>query len=91
MNHHSPLTARPEPAQAHSIPAPDQEAQNMRSLALQLRRNSHQYRQWSREAAAKGQTVAAETFANRASRYAADALWYFRRSRMEHVQFGEAS
>ena len=51
----------------------------MRSLALQLRRNGHQYRQWSREAAAKGQVVAAETFANRAARYAADALWYWRR------------
>jgi hypothetical protein len=58
----------------------------MRSLALQLRRNGHQYRQWSREAAAKGQTVAAETFANRASRYAADALWYFRRSRQRGGQ-----
>lgn len=60
-------------------PAPGQEARNMRSLALQLRRNGHQYRQWSREAAAKGQTVAAETFANRAARYSADALWYWRR------------
>ncbi len=66
-------------AGSHSAFAPDQEAQNMRSLALQLRRNGHQYRQWSREAAAKGETVAAETFANRAARYAADALWYWRR------------
>ena len=78
MNHHAnPATA--EPTGGHSIPAPDQEAQNMRSLALQLRRNGHQYRQWGREAAAKGETVAAETFANRAARYAADALWYWRR------------
>jgi hypothetical protein len=63
-------------------PAPEQEARNMRSLALQLRRNGHQYRQWSREAAAKGQAVAAETFANRAARYSADALWYWKRSRL---------
>lgn len=71
-----------EPVSAHSIHAPDQEAQNMRSLALQLRRNGRQCRQWSREAAAKGQTVAAETFANRAARYSADALWYWNRSRL---------
>ena len=90
MNQHL-IHPTAEPAGSHSAFAPDQEARNMRSLAMQLRRNGHMYRQWSREASAKGQTVAAETFANRASRYAADALWYFRRSRMEHVQFGEAS
>lgn len=81
MNQHV-IHPTAEPVQAHSIPAPDQEARNMRSLALQLRRNGHQYRQWSREAAAKGQTVAAETFANRAARYSADALWYWKRSRL---------
>ena len=74
MNIHTP-----NPAESHSAFAPDQEARNMRGLALQLRRNGHQCRQWSREAAAKGQVVAAETFANRAARYAADALWYWRR------------
>lgn len=78
MNQHV-TQATAGPARAHSIPAPDQEAQNMRSLALQLRRNGHQHRAWAREAAAKGQTVAAETFAKRADRYAADALWYWRR------------
>lgn len=79
MNQHV-IQAPAEAAGAHSIPAPDQEARNMRSLALQLRRNGHQYRQWSREAAAKGQAVAAETFANRAQRYAQDAIWYWRRA-----------
>lgn len=81
MNQHI-LRHTGEPAGAHSIPAPDKEARNMRSLALQLRRNGHQYRQWSREAAAKGQTVAAETFANRAARYGQDAIWYWKRSRL---------
>jgi hypothetical protein len=81
MNHHA-IPARAEAASSHSTFAPDQEAQNMRSLALQLRRNGHQYRQWSREAAAKGHSVAAETFANRAARYFQDAIWYWKRSRL---------
>lgn len=55
------------------------ERSNMRSLALQLRRNSHQYRRWAHEHAASGHKAAADVFANRAARYAADALWYWRR------------
>jgi hypothetical protein len=63
----------------------------MRSLALQLRRNGHEHRRWAREEAAKGHDIAAETFANRAARYAADALWYWRRAKREAVQIGDAS
>lgn len=75
----------------HSAFAPDQEARNMRSLALQLRANGHMYRRWAREAEGKSNIGAAEIFHARAAQYAADALWYWRRSRREAVQFGEAS
>jgi hypothetical protein len=56
------------------------ERRNMRALALQLRRNSHQYRAWGRDAAAQGHAESAAIFAARADRYIADALWYWRRS-----------
>ena len=52
-----------------------------RSLALQLRRNGHDYRRWSIEHAAAGHAEAAAIFAARANRYAQDALWYWRRAR----------
>lgn len=80
MNQHF-IHPQAEPTGSHSIPAADQEARNMRSLALQLRRNSHQYRQWAREEAAKGHIGAGAIFFARANRYAADALWYWRRGR----------
>jgi hypothetical protein len=54
---------------------------NMRSLALQLRRNSHMQRRWAREAAARGQTTAVQGFTDTAKKYAEDALWYWKRSR----------
>ena len=57
------------------------ERANMRSLALQLRHNGHQYRRWSVEHAANGHEAAAAVFRDRAARYAADAIWYWRRSR----------
>lgn len=81
MNHHSPHQSAAEPAGALFNSDDARMRSDQLSLALQLRRNGHQQRAWSREAAAKGQTVAAETFAKRADRYAADALWYIRRSR----------
>jgi hypothetical protein len=62
------------------LPAVEERA-SMRSLALQLRRNSHQYRRWAAEHAANGHRAAAAVFAARADRYAADALWYWRRAR----------
>lgn len=55
------------------------EAWRFRSLALNQRRHSHRYRQWAREAAAKGHRAAADAFTKSAQKYAADALWYWRR------------
>lgn len=83
MNHHA-LPATAEPAVALSDYAADQEARNMRSLALQLRKNGHQYRRWAREEAAKGHHAAAEALLDRAQRYAQDAIWYWHRSRQEN-------
>lgn len=71
MNHHSPI-----------LPAPDITAERLRSLALSQRTHSHRYRQWARESAAKGHQAAAEGFTRSAQRYAADALWYWKRSRL---------
>ena len=77
---HGPITAA-EPVGSLSEFATDQEARNMRSLALQLRANGHMYRRWAREAEGKSVIGAADIFAARANRYAADALWYWHRSR----------
>lgn len=82
---HGPITA------PVAISARDAERHAFRSLALQLRRNGHDYRAMGRDAAARGHAEAAETFAKRADRYAADALWYWRHSRQPTIQFGEAS
>lgn len=82
MNAHHPLTAEPY------SPAPpsewDKQRTNFRSLALNLRKHSHRHRQWAREAADLGKTVAAQGFAATAQKYASDALWYWRRSRQEN-------
>lgn len=80
MNHHAiPATAEPVGSVLAQNRAKDSAA--FRSLALQLRRNGHAYRRWSIEHAAAGHAKAAAIFAARASRYAQDALWYWKRSR----------
>ena len=81
MNVHSPIHAPAEPAGTLFDTTKAKERANFRSLALQLRRNSHMQRRWAREAAARGQTTAVQGFTVTASRYASDALWYWRRSR----------
>lgn len=63
------------------------DADRFRSLALQQRRNSHLYRAWAREAAARGHRGAELSLTKSADKYAADALWYWRRSRRPAVQF----
>lgn len=80
MNQHL-IQPTAELAGNRSDSAPDQEAQNMRSLALQLRRNGHEQRRWAREAQTKGHHGAAEAMLNRGQRYAQDAIWYWKRSR----------
>lgn len=65
----------------------EKEAERFRSLACQQRRNSHMYRGWAREAATKGHRVAEQGLIKSAEKYAADALWYWRRSRRPAVQF----
>lgn len=81
MNVHVPAstTARAEDGESQSEWT--KQRVNMRSLALNLRKHSHRHRQWAREAAALGKTVAAQGFAATAKKYASDALWYWRRSR----------
>lgn len=80
MNHHQPIQPAAEAAGSlDAIPAA-MAAQRFRSLALNQRKHSHRYRQWAREEAAKGHRAAAEGFTKHAQKYAADALWYWRRA-----------
>lgn len=51
------------------------------SLALQMRRNGHEYRRWTAQHTASGHHETAAIFAARADRYASDAIWYWRRGR----------
>lgn len=81
MNVHSSIHAPAEAVGTLFDATKAKERANFRSLALQLRRNSHMQRRWAREAKARGQTTAVQGFTITADRYAADALWYFRRSR----------
>lgn len=81
MNVHAPAPTTAEPAGADTPTEWAKQRANFRSLALQLRRNSHVQRRWAREAAARAQTTAVEGFTKTANRYADDALWYWMRSR----------
>ena len=87
MNAPTPFPAPQMPADGVSTNARAIEAQRFRSLALNQRTHSHRYRAWAREAAAKGHHGAAAEFTKSGDRYAADALWYWRRSRQPAVQF----
>jgi len=86
MNQHF-IQAPAEPHHGLLAQRRDIDAERFRSLALNQRSHSHRYRAWAREAAAKGHHGAEAEFTNSAQRYAADALWYWRRSRQPAVQF----
>lgn len=83
MNAHSIPTAE-EPAGGQLPDEWTKQRVNMRSLALNLRKHSHRYRQWSRDEAAKGHKSAAQGFAAQAQKYASDALWYWMRAKQEN-------
>jgi hypothetical protein len=82
MNAHARPTAA-EPADGESQSEWTKQRVNMRSLALNLRKHSHRHRQWARESADLGKTVAAQGFAATAQKYASDALWYWMRAKQE--------
>lgn len=84
MNVHTPAPTTAEPAGGTEPNEWDKQRASFRSLALQLRRNSHVQRRWASEAASRGQTTAVEGFTKTANRYASDALWYWRRAKQEN-------
>lgn len=86
MNAHAPITAA-EPTHCMLTERRAIDADRFRKLALSQRSHSHRYRQWARESAAQGHRAAADGFTKSANRYASDALWYWRRSRLPAVQF----
>lgn len=91
MNQYALIPTSAEPADSVLAQNRARDSAAFRSLAMQLRRNGHDYRRWSIEHAAAGHAEAAAIFAARADRYAADALWYWRRSRREPIQIGAVS
>lgn len=87
MNHHTPHISPAEAAGSLATINAANEARRFRSLALNMRRHSHNYREWARQSASDGHKSAEAAFIRTAQRYIADALWYWRRSRAEPVQF----
>jgi uncharacterized protein HemY len=58
-----------------------QEAQALFSLAMRQRRQSHEYRQWAREYAEKGDPEKAERWQAEADKYLRNARWHLARAR----------